>query len=74
MLKFESLRAQGVDIRQELVLERVQIPDSVFPGYQGRRIAQARLDEERVIRVVYEDTSTGTLIVTFYPGRRARYE
>lgn len=43
-------------------------------GYGGRKIAQGPLDESRVLRVVYEEKGDDIIIVTFYPGRRQRYE
>ena len=43
-------------------------------GYKGRMVAQKRLDERHVLRVVYEDKPEHILIITLYPGRRERYE
>ena len=72
--KFEVLRRHGLDLSQEQVEETVRRPDRVVPGYAGRLIAQGPLDARRVLRVVYEQGPQGIIIVTFYPGRRARYE
>jgi len=37
-------------------------------------IAQKVIDDEHVLRVVYEIEGDEIVIVTFYPGRRKRYE
>ena len=74
LLKFELLRAHGLDLSEEEVVEAVRQPSGVFPGYMGRSVAQRELDDERVLRVVYEEMPGEVVIVTFYPGRKERYE
>jgi len=74
MLKFEVLAAHGLNLGKELILNVMRNPDNVFDGYRGRRVAQGPLDEERVLRVIYEEKAHEILIITFYPGRRERYE
>ncbi len=74
MLKFDYLRSKGIDITETQVLDAVRSPDNVVDGYMGRKIAQAGLDVGRVLRVVYEESEGEQVIVTFYPGRRSRYE
>lgn len=73
-LKFRVLAEHGIDLQEELVLGIVRNPDAVFDGYGGRTVAQGPLDERRVLRVVYEERENDIVIVTFYPGRRERYE
>lgn len=43
-------------------------------GFRGRKIAQRRISEKHVLRVVYEEGQREIRVVTFYPGRRSRYE
>ena len=74
LFKFEILRAHGLQIDQDTVLEIVRHPGRVDRGYGGRWVAQGPLDGERVLRVVCEEEQGETVIVTFYPGRRSRYE
>ena len=74
LLKIEILRSQGVNLSKELVEDVVRNPDSVAEGYGGRSIAQKRLDETHVARVVYEEFPERIHIITVYPGRRSRYE
>lgn len=74
MLKFEVLRELGVSLDAGLIIESLHNPERILPGYGERLIAQAFLDEERVLRVVYEETDGEIVVITFYPGRRSRYE
>jgi hypothetical protein len=72
--KFQVLEQHGLKLDPAQVEATVRRPDRVAPGYAGRLIAQGPLDADRVLRVVYEQTQEGIIIVTFYPGKRARYE
>lgn len=74
LLKFEVLEAHGLSLEEELVVNTVLNPATVLQGYGGRKIAQGPLDERRVLRVVYEERGDDIIVVTFYPGRRERYE
>lgn len=74
LLKFEVLAAHGLSLEEEMVVHIILNPAGTFEGYRGRKIAQGPLDESRVLRVVYEEKGDDIIIVTFYPGRRQRYE
>ncbi len=54
--KFEVLERHGLKLDRAQVEATVRRPDRVVPGYAGRLIAQRLLDEDRVLRVVYEQT------------------
>lgn len=57
------------------MLERVQNPDRIEAGYGGRLVAQKELDVSHVLRVVYAEGEAGIKkVVTFYPGKKERYE
>ena len=62
--KFEILKRHGF----------VQRPDTVEEGFRGRKVAQRRISETHVLRVVYVERQKEIGVVTFYPGRRSRYE
>ena len=49
-------------------------PEKLMEGYKGRKIAQRSFDPDHVLRVVYEEHPGETVIITFYPGRRERYD
>ena len=74
MLKFDQIRSHGIQIDEATVINTVLFPQQVTTGYRNRLIAQSPLDARKVLRVVYEESDGGIVIVTFYPGRRARYE
>lgn len=48
-------------------------PESVTPSVKGRLIAQRRLNETHVIRVIYSREKDAIRVITFYPARRERY-
>ena len=72
--KFDILKKHGFDISKTTIIAALDSPDTVEPGYRGRKIAQGVLDEEHVIRIVFEDFNDTVKVVTFYPARRERYE
>jgi len=74
LLKIEILKAHGVNVSKELIEEAIRSPDRIDRGHKGRSIAQRRLDEEHVIRVVYDTGMEKIHVVTVYPERRLRYE
>lgn len=72
--KFEILKRHGWELRRENIEEAIMKPDRVESGRKGRRIAQKKIGEEHVLRVVYEMKKGNQEVITFYPGRRSRYE
>ena len=72
--KFRILTQHGVVIKREQVILTVLNPEKQEIARKGRKLAQRGLDRTRVLRVVYEDRDNDLLVVTFYPGRRDRYE
>ena len=73
-LKIDVLASRGVIINLDFVLETVRSPDKLETGEEDKLIAQKRLDESLLLRVVYRDFGSFILIITLYPGRRSRYE
>lgn len=61
-------------IIRDTVSDAVKNPDIILPAYRSRKIAQKVIDENHVIRVVFEEFSDKIKIITFYPGKRKRYE
>lgn len=72
--KFKLLEKYGFFIREEKVITIVKTPERVIPGKKGRRIAQSRINDNHVLRVVFEEKEDKIEVITFYPGRRNRYE
>lgn len=73
-LKVDILASRGVSIDLDFVVETVRSPDKLETGEEDKLIAQKRLDENLVLRVVYRDFGSFILIIPLYPGRRSRYE
>lgn len=44
------------------------------PEIKGRNIAQGPLSPDHLLNVVFAETEAEIIVVTFYPGRRTRYE
>lgn len=63
-----------VGVTKEKILEIIENPEKVVNGYYGREIAQDLLGEDLILRVVYEKSRKGIIVVTVYPGERRRYE
>ena len=72
--KFEILRRHGFVVSKRQVRETLRKPEKVEEGFRGRKIAQRRIARKHVLRVVYEERQKEITVVTFYPGRRSRYE
>jgi len=52
----------------------VENPERVDFGWKDRFVAPAKLNNEHVLRMIYEKTGDRKVVVTFYPSRRKRYE
>jgi hypothetical protein len=72
--KFEILRRHGFVVSKRQVRETLRRPEKIEEGFRGRQIAQRRISEKHVLRVVYQEKQKEIGVVTFYPGRRSRYE
>jgi hypothetical protein len=72
--KFGILNRHGFEVSRSQVRETVEEPEKVEGGYRGRKVAQRAITERHVLRVIYEEGPEEIRIVTFYPGRRSRYE
>lgn len=72
--KFQVLREHGFEISRDVVLSAVRKPDKVERGHKGRSIVQINVSATHLIRVIYEEEQAAIRVITFYPGRRERYE
>jgi hypothetical protein len=71
--KFALLRRHGFVVSRRQVTE-TQRPEKVEDGDKGRKVAQRSITERHVLWVIYEDGPEEMRVVTFYPGRKSRYE
>ena len=56
-------------IKDEWIKETISNPDQKVKGYGGRLVAQKRIKvkgKEKLLRVVYEETSSVVLVITAY--------
>ena len=72
--KFEILKRHGFEVTREQVVKTVSEPDKLIPETSNRYIAQKRISKSHVLRVVYRHEGKHKVIITFYPGRKERYE
>jgi hypothetical protein len=74
LAKFVFLREHGFRLEERDVIQTVGDPDRVSRARMGRWVAQRKLSERHVLRVIYEEEPQMRVVVTFYPARRSRYE
>jgi hypothetical protein len=72
-VKFDILAKHGIFLDEKTIVAVLERPEKTTAGYAGRKIAQGRLDENRVLRIIYEEKIEEIFVVTFYPGKRERY-
>jgi hypothetical protein len=71
--KFSILAEHSFVVSEEEVRLTVLSPDRV-EGREVEQIAQRRISDTHVLRVVYRLENDEMVVITFYPGRRKRYE
>ena len=74
LAKFDVLNRYGFVVTQDQVEETITYPDKLILQSGGRYLAQKKISEDHVLRVIYRREGIKYLIITFYPGRRNRYE
>jgi hypothetical protein len=67
-------RLEKIGATREKVLGIIEKPEKVVNGYYGRKIAQGLLSEDLILRIVYQESEEGIMIITIYPGERRRYK
>ena len=72
--KFKVLRRHGFEVTRQQVEETLSSPDLVESQSGGKMVAQRRITDRHVLRVVYRQEGENKVVITFYPGRRERYE
>jgi hypothetical protein len=72
--KIELLKKHGIILDNDFIKAALAFPDKTDRGYKDRYIAQKKMDEKHVLRIVYEEYVDHILIITLYPGRSERYE
>lgn len=71
--KLQILARHGVEVSEVDVIAAVTEPD-VVDDAKFPMIAQRRMGERHVLRVVFRREGDEIVVITVYPGRRQRYE
>lgn len=71
--KFAILRRYGFRISRRQVVDALTSPDIIDYSRLPLCIAQKRLDQTHVLRVVYKREGDRWIVITFYPGRITQY-
>jgi len=72
--KFKLLEKYGFFITEAKVIEILRNPENITIGKKSRKIAQSRINDNHVLRIVFEEKEDVMEVITFYPARRGRYE
>ncbi|MBL8161271.1 MAG: DUF4258 domain-containing protein [Anaerolineae bacterium] len=71
--KFDDLADMGFLVSEDQVVDAVSNPDSVDTS-ETPATAQKSISDHHVLRVVFVEDFDGILVITFYPGRKKRYD
>ena len=71
--KFEIFARHKFTVTEAQVIETLNSPDRIEID-RDPPVAQRSLDEDHVLRVVFRAEGDDKVVITFYPGRRQRYE
>jgi hypothetical protein len=67
-------RKAGFCLTQNQIKQAINSPLKVEHKPDGTQIVTVLLDKSHILRVVYRTEDDIIIIITFYPGRRGRYE
>jgi hypothetical protein len=71
--KFEVLARHKFVVTEAQVIETLKSPDKT-ESERVPPVAQRSISETHVLRVVYRIEGNDKVVITFYPGRKSRYE
>lgn len=72
--KITNLNISNVRITKKLILDTIENPEDInsdedYPNL----ISSAKLNKNRVLRVVYRIEDKKIILITFYPAKKGRY-
>ena len=71
--KFEILARYGFPVTEAQIIQALMQPDRIEAD-RAPSVAQKAISPTHVLRVVFRMEGEDHVVVTFYPGRRQRYE
>lgn len=74
LAKFAMLKRHGFAVTKKEVIGAVKNPDATSNQEPDKIIYQKSISKTHVIRVVTKTRNHEIFIITFYPGRKNRYE
>ncbi len=72
--KFQVLKRHGFPVTEEQVETTLLNPEALFEQSGGRLMAQRSISDRHVLRVIYRIEGDAAIVITFYPGKKGRYE
>ena len=67
-------RQRGFDVDKALAAEILRHPHQLVSARDGRMFAQSPVDEQHLLRVLFEEEGDGLVIITVYIGAWRQYE
>ena len=72
--KFEVLAKHSFEVSKRQVIDTLELPDIIDQSRSSLLIAQKKIDQKKVLRVVYKIEFGIIKVITFYPWRSKQYE
>ncbi len=72
--KFDILKEHKFEVSREQVIKTINNPELIDRSRFPLLIAQKKISNSHVLRVVYKKENSNKIIITFYPGRVKQYE
>ena len=72
--KFKLFEKYNFKITGNQVLDVIKKPDRIEQVKGGRKIAQTKISNRHVLRVIYEEHEEIIKVIAFYPAMGKRYE
>jgi hypothetical protein len=66
-------RGKVYNVTEEALIQLIRKPDEIVSGKGNRFVAHKVLDEDYILRVVYEEFEHEVQVITFYRAKRKRY-
>ena len=69
--KIEILKRHGFFIKWSLIIDMLENPGRIHPGYRNRKVAERTLNKKIMIRVIFLEYNNYIKVITLYPSRRS---
>lgn len=69
--KIEILKRHGFFIKWSLIIDMLENPSRVYPGYGNKLIAERVLNKKIMLRTIFSECNSDIKVITLYPSRRS---